>query len=71
MTGDEDICYYNFLCAHPLGVLSAFNNVFSNVGYVMLGMLFSALVYRREKIYKRMVARSVKPTKSSKFLQEP
>ena len=20
-SGDEDICYYNFFCAHPLGVL--------------------------------------------------
>jgi hypothetical protein len=21
-TGNEDLCYYNFLCAHPLGLLS-------------------------------------------------
>ncbi|XP_014669089.1 PREDICTED: SID1 transmembrane family member 1-like [Priapulus caudatus] len=47
VTGNEDICYYNFLCAHPLGVLSAFNNVFSNAGYVMLGLLFLGLIYRR------------------------
>ncbi|KAI1242224.1 hypothetical protein IHE44_0005741 [Lamprotornis superbus] len=30
VTGNQDICYYNFLCAHPLGVLSAFNNILSN-----------------------------------------
>ena len=47
VTGDEDICYYIFLCAHPLGVLSAFNNVFSNIGYMMLGLLFLILVFRR------------------------
>lgn len=48
-SGDEDICYYNFFCAHPLGVLSAFNNVWSNVGYIMLGFLFFLLVMRRDR----------------------
>ncbi|ESO93839.1 hypothetical protein LOTGIDRAFT_228601 [Lottia gigantea] len=46
-TGDEDICYYNFYCAHPLGVLSSFNNVFSNIGYVLLGILFIIIARRR------------------------
>ncbi|KAK2831132.1 hypothetical protein Q7C36_016218 [Tachysurus vachellii] len=27
VTGNQDICYYNFLCAHPLGALSSFNNI--------------------------------------------
>lgn len=30
--GSLDICYYNFLCAHPAGSLSDFNHVYSNVG---------------------------------------
>ena len=47
MTGNQDICYYNFYCSHPLGVLSSFNNVFSNIGYIMLGLLFLGLVLRR------------------------
>lgn len=43
-SGNEDICYYNNLCAHPLTVtsqftVSAFNNLFSNIGYVILGLL--------------------------------
>ena len=46
-TGDQDICYYNFACAHPLGRVSSFNNIFSNCGYVMLGVLFLILVARR------------------------
>lgn len=55
-SGDQDICYYNFFCAHPLGVLSAFNNVFSNIGYVMLGFLFLLLVMRRDRQHKLDVA---------------
>lgn len=47
-TGNQDMCYYNFLCAHPLGLLSDFNHVFSNFGYVMLGLLFIFLTYSRE-----------------------
>uniref|UniRef100_A0A8C9PSM5 SID1 transmembrane family member 1 n=1 Tax=Spermophilus dauricus TaxID=99837 RepID=A0A8C9PSM5_SPEDA len=43
VTGNQDICYYNFLCAHPLGVLSAFNNILSELGHVLLGFLFRAL----------------------------
>lgn len=50
-TGNEDLCYYNFLCSHPLGLLSDFNHVFSNIGYVMLGGLFMVFVWRREYMY--------------------
>lgn len=46
-TGEQDLCYYNFLCAHPLGVVSDFNHVFSNSGYVFLGILFLWITYRR------------------------
>ena len=47
VTGNQDLCYYNFKCARRLGVLSSFNTVYSNIGYVMLGALFLILVYRR------------------------
>ncbi|KAL8202626.1 UNVERIFIED_CONTAM: SID1 transmembrane member 1 [Gekko kuhli] len=53
VTGNQDICYYNFLCAHPLGVLSAFNNVLSNVGHVLLGFLFLLIVLRRDILHRR------------------
>ncbi|XP_072758199.1 SID1 transmembrane family member 1 [Anoplolepis gracilipes] len=48
-TGNQDMCYYNFLCAHPLGLLSDFNHVFSNFGYFVLGLLFIFLTYSRER----------------------
>lgn len=47
-TGNQDMCYYNFLCAHPFGFLSDFNHVFSNVGYIVFGLLFIFLTYSRE-----------------------
>ncbi|NXP37484.1 SIDT1 protein, partial [Leiothrix lutea] len=53
VTGNQDICYYNFLCAHPLGVLSAFNNILSNVGHMMLGLLFLLIVLRRDILHRR------------------
>ncbi|XP_075046209.1 SID1 transmembrane family member 2 isoform X2 [Mixophyes fleayi] len=53
VTGNQDICYYNFLCAHPLGSLSAFNNILSNLGYIMLGLLFLIIVLQRELCYNR------------------
>ncbi|XP_070548993.1 SID1 transmembrane family member 1-like [Ptychodera flava] len=52
--GDEDICYYNFLCANPLGVLSSFNNVFSNIGYVLLGILFLIITRREENMHQAL-----------------
>ncbi|KAL4711290.1 hypothetical protein ACJJTC_019131 [Scirpophaga incertulas] len=45
-TGNQDLCYYNFLCAHPLGYLSDFGHVYSNIGYVVLGLVFMAQVSR-------------------------
>ncbi|NXH11494.1 SIDT1 protein, partial [Bucco capensis] len=53
VTGNQDICYYNFLCAHPLGVLSAFNNILSNVGHMLLGFLFLLIVFRRDVLHRR------------------
>nr|XP_060619355.1 SID1 transmembrane family member 1 isoform X1 [Anolis sagrei ordinatus] len=53
VTGNQDICYYNFLCAHPLGVLSAFNNILSNVGHFLLGFLFLLIVLRRDILHRR------------------
>ncbi|KAM4628045.1 SID1 transmembrane family member 2 isoform 2-T2 [Polymixia lowei] len=58
VTGNQDICYYNFLCAHPMGALSAFNNILSNLGYVMLGLLFLLIVLKRDIIHSRALVRN-------------
>ncbi|XP_075053528.1 SID1 transmembrane family member 1 isoform X2 [Mixophyes fleayi] len=55
VTGNQDICYYNFLCAHPLGVLSAFNNILSNMGHVLLGFLFLLIVLRRDLLHRSLM----------------
>ncbi|NXL51070.1 SIDT2 protein, partial [Podilymbus podiceps] len=58
VTGNQDICYYNFLCAHPLGNISAFNNILSNLGYVLLGLLFLLIILQREINYNRALLRN-------------
>ncbi|RZF45637.1 hypothetical protein LSTR_LSTR010588 [Laodelphax striatellus] len=52
-TGNQDLCYYNFLCSRKLGVFSDFNHIYSNIGYILLGILFLLIVYRREATEKR------------------
>ncbi|KAG0726020.1 SID1 transmembrane family member 1 [Chionoecetes opilio] len=47
VTGNQDLCFYNFWCAHPLGALTDFNHVFSNISYILFGILFIALCARR------------------------
>ncbi|CAG9785356.1 unnamed protein product [Diatraea saccharalis] len=47
-SGSLDVCYYNFLCAHPAGLVSDFNHVFSNLGYLLLGALFMLQLRRRQ-----------------------
>nr|KAG5693571.1 hypothetical protein BaRGS_011696 [Batillaria attramentaria] len=54
-TGDQDLCYYNFACAHPISRISAFNNVISNMGYVLLGLLFIILVWRRDLLHRTLL----------------
>ena len=39
-SGKTDACFYNFKCALPLGRFPAFNSIFSNISYVILGLSF-------------------------------
>ncbi|XP_055337837.1 SID1 transmembrane family member 1-like [Paramacrobiotus metropolitanus] len=58
-TGNEDLCYYNFACSNPVGMVVDFNHVISNLGYVLLGILFILLVRRRQR--QRSAARHANP----------
>ena len=53
-TGNEDSCYFNFLCMIRSGPFAAFNNIFSNVGYILLGVMFIFVVKKRAYSYTYM-----------------
>jgi hypothetical protein len=53
ISGNQDLCYYNFKCASPLGALSTFNAVWSNVGYFMLGFFFIVIVAIQQHRYNK------------------
>lgn len=48
-TGDCDLCYFNFMCAQPHYIGSvlflAFNNILSNIGYLVFGALFVVITF--------------------------
>ena len=50
--GNLDFCYYNFLCKVPALGLEDFGHVFSNVSYVIGGVIFIAISYIRSNRYK-------------------
>ena len=41
--GDNDLCYFNFKCAHTLSPVVSFNNIWSNIAYIILGVVFVLL----------------------------
>ena len=43
-SGNYDTCYYNYLCQYPYGPFKDYGHVFSNIGYVILGLLFIVIV---------------------------
>ena len=46
-SGNLDTCYYNYLCQYPYGAFNDFGHVFSNFGYIILGLLFNLIVMLR------------------------
>lgn len=61
LTGNQDLCYYNFLCAHPSFGFSDFNHIYSNIGYIITGFLFIIItVIRHSKIRIRLVIKTQK-----------
>ena len=55
--GNKDLCYYNFECQFPWWGVQDFGNIFSNVGYVILGLVFLTIVWYRSLNYKQFKQR--------------
>jgi len=47
-TGEYDLCYYNYFCAHPFGLIPDFNHMYSNIGYILCGLSFVVIVRIRQ-----------------------
>ena len=47
--GSQSICYYNYLCRTRIpGVIEDFGHIFSNIGYILSGVLLIVLVFIRK-----------------------
>ncbi|EFX79805.1 hypothetical protein DAPPUDRAFT_104074 [Daphnia pulex] len=53
-TGDQDLCYFNFLCAHPRWNFTDFNHIYSNLGYILLGILFYVSTSHRKFLRRKL-----------------
>ena len=58
-SGNLDLCYYNFLCAFNILGFNDFNHIFSNVGYIILGVLFLLTNLIRQKTIKQREVRTL------------
>ena len=55
-TGNQDLCYYNYLCRHATDILDDYGHVYSNIAYIFSGMCFIlATLRRRQKRRKAML----------------
>lgn len=66
LSGNQDICYHNFKCAHQVWGINDFNHIYSNIGYIMMGILFMGLVTSKKYTTKCSSVRKlfiVAPTK--------
>lgn len=53
-TGNYDLCYFNYYCAHRLGTFHDFNHIFSNLGYLICGPVFICIVYLRQNTVEKI-----------------
>ena len=58
--GDNDLCYFNFKCSHTLGEAVSFNNIWSNVAYLVLGVAFILLTGVKQFLRSQMLKKSEK-----------
>ena len=58
-SGNNDLCYYNFLCSIRTETFLDFNHIFSNVGYIVFGIAFIIIVRLRHIKYKKINKKSI------------
>lgn len=64
-TGNFDLCYFNYLCSHMLGMFHDFNHIYSNIGYLICGPVFMFIVYLRQATVKKNLPSSEPKTAST------
>ena len=52
-TGNQDECFYNFLCSTPYLAVADFNHIFSNMWYLGFGALFVFSTWYRQRKHRR------------------
>ena len=55
-TGNQDVCYYNFLCSAPVLAVTDFNHIFSNIWYMGFGVIFVLLTWHRQWKHDKALA---------------
>ena len=71
-SGNNDICYYNARCQIPLRYSSwflDFNHFYSNIGYIILGITFNVIVYRKNKKYQEQAKEVINKNKNKTNMQ--
>ena len=59
-TGNNDLCYYNFLCSIPVNKVLDFNHIISNIGYMAFGITFLIIVWYKKYLYNQLRKRNLK-----------
>ena len=54
-SGDHNVCYFNSKCQIPAGPFLDFNHFFSNFGYMVFGLIFLGIVWRKKVLFNRLL----------------
>ena len=61
-SGAMDLCYINFKCDRQFRSVRAFNNIWSNIGYILLSILFIIITLTKSICYARYQRANGVPT---------
>ena len=66
-TGNNDLCYYNFRCLIPIDKVLSFNNIISNIGYMVFGITFLIIVWYKQYLYNKMRRQYLESNEGNNF----